>query len=398
MNQHSLYKRHGTALLISSIALLSIVATEGVLPHLGLASLIALAWCFSVRHTDHVEDQQQELPQDVIEQFREFSHSIHDLVDNETSILQDDLGRIKSLLAESIEVLQANFVSITEKVHSQRNNVVSIVQAISQEQADKQKAPDDNTIAIHDFAIKTEEIIQYFVNLLVQVSDKSVGAIHRINDMNEHMEAMFSILDQVHKLSDQTNLLALNAAIEAARAGEVGRGFAVVADEVRNLSISSNELNAEIREKIQQSKERIAGVSTVVGEIASLDLNQAINGKEHVDFMFEQIEDLNRKTTCSLDEVVTSTEIISEEVNNAIRALQFEDIITQLTSHIQTRLDHLKELSALTAQIYQGEGDTRVRLSDVTQQLEHIKKQSMASKRGQIVFQEDMSEGDIELF
>ncbi len=393
MNVQPFIKRHHKGLIATGCGLLVIGLTSSVIIHLIAALLVAAGWAFS-QQAPQQDDAGTSLDADLKVQLKEFTHSIQSLVTNETSILQDDLERLKSLLGESIEVLQTNFVSITSKTAEQHERINTLVETITPSQDN----PDEKQVVISEFAKNTEEIIQYFVNLLVQVSDKSVGAIHRINDMTEHMEQMFNILDHVHKLSDQTNLLALNAAIEAARAGEVGRGFAVVADEVRNLSISSNELNAEIRDKIQQSKERIAGVSTVVGEIASLDLNQAINGKEHIDKIFVQISELNDATKAGLDNIDNSTEMIAAEVNNAVRALQFEDIINQLSSHIQVRLDHLNELSALTGHIYQEEGDISELLSDVTLKLEQIKTESEEKKRGQIVFQESMDEGEIELF
>ena len=389
-------KENIAPLFISIIAVVIISLVDSFLVDLISSLAIILVWLFfSLRANEDRQSSEQALDNELKEQLREFSHRMHDVIDNETGMLKEDLDRIKDLLAESIEVLQVNFSSISEKTGNQHDKITDLVAVIT---GTNSSSEDEEEVAMADFAKKTEEIIQFFVNLLVQVSTKSVGAIHRIDDMTNHMEQMFSILDQVNKLSEQTNLLALNAAIEAARAGEVGRGFAVVADEVRTLSISSSELNSEIREKVLQAKERIADVSTVVSEIAGLDLNQAIRGKDHVDSIFNKLSEINDITSEALTEISLSNDLVSEEVNNSMRALQFEDIVSQLTAHIQERLNHLNELSALAGEVYQYDGDVRVALQDVALRLEAIKEDTEQKKRGQVVFQESMGEGSVELF
>ena len=235
--------------------------------------------------------------------------------------------------------------------------------------------------------------------MLVEISDKSIGAIYRIEDMTEHMQGMFSILDNIQNLSDQTNLLALNAAIEAARAGDVGRGFAVVADEVRALSHSSSKLNDEIREKINSAKQRMDDVSKVVGEIASLDMNTAIEGKSNIDNMLHQIETMNNNTSSTLSELTDSSRVIQHEINNSIRALQFDDIANQLAGHIVERLDHINEVAiASHPGNNDGSTDNYRPLDDVEQNLKDLRHSFNSKKIETKVVQSSMDEGDIELF
>lgn len=388
----SFYHSHRYALLINTIAFLLIVVTEGKLLHMLLAGVIALSWCLSVKNNEEKEKPEVVEP-DLIKQFKNFSEDIHELVNSETIKLHNDLERIKSLIGESVEVLQTDFVSISEKTTNQHEHISAIVKLIAPSGANSH-----NSMLIYALTDKASDIIQYFVDLLVQVSDRSVKAIHRINDMAEHMQEMFSILDQVNKLSDQTNLLALNAAIEAARAGEIGRGFAVVADEVRKLSNSSSDLNSDIRVKIQQTKEGMENVHSEVGEIASLDFTEAINGKEHIDEIFRKIEKLNDSTKSGLDQIDNSTDLIAAEVNNAIRALQFEDIIRQLSSHIQDKLNHLNELSSLMSGIHQPEEDMTQILAEATAKLDRYREQRLNGERDPVVSQQSMDEGEIDLF
>ncbi|MHB8874740.1 MAG: methyl-accepting chemotaxis protein [Myxococcaceae bacterium] len=73
-----------------------------------------------------------------------------------------------------------------------------------------------------------------------------------------------SIIETVGFLADQSSTLAINASIEASRAGDSGRGFAAVAREMRTLASDSRKATAQIREILQEIRQKTVQVDTVV--------------------------------------------------------------------------------------------------------------------------------------
>lgn len=329
-----------------------------------------------------------------IESLIPLTDEIAEQVNHETASLQNDLDRINTLLSDSISVLQLNFIGITKKTKAQNENINNLITNISSE-GDSDKAEE---MLVGKFASTTSDIIQFFVDMLVDVSEKSVGAIHKISDMSDHLDSMFGILDQISRLSDQTNLLALNAAIEAARAGDAGLGFGVVADEVRMLSTSSSDLNTNIHHIIKETKDRMDGLSVVAEEMASMDMNKAIAYKEDVDNIFVQILELNATTQKGLDNIGNTAEMIDGEVNNSIRALQYEDIVSQLSTHIHERLHHVNELSGMLGQVMRAEDKSDEEIENLKRKLSESKNYNQRQHKEHIVGQQSMDEGDIELF
>lgn len=322
----------------------------------------------------------------------EIGNEVETILLAETDNVQENLARIKTLVADSIVILQTSFESIVEHTEVQSDTAQQLVARITgkdENNADK--------VLIRQFIDRTDEIIQHYVDLLVIVSEKSVGAVHKISDMTRDMESMFSILDDVQKLAAQTNLLALNAAIEAARAGDVGRGFAVVAGEVRSLSETSSLLNEQIRKNVEAAKSRVSEVRSVVGEIASLDLNAAIEGKVAIDDMLAKIETLNKDTETILHQLTDKSSSINKEVSDAIRALQFEDIVTQLSDHVGQRLDHIKQISKLSEIDAETVKDIQA-LHQVKREILATREQFVSMNIDKKVMQSSMNEGDIELF
>tara|TARA_R110002072_G_scaffold24747_3_gene83701 strand:+ start:43269 stop:44321 length:1053 start_codon:yes stop_codon:yes gene_type:complete len=313
-----------------------------------------------------------ELDQEDISQFKE---EVYQCISGLLKTNNEQAIKIKKQTNESVEALTTSFTGISNKSDSQRSTLLDIVNLVHGNNSGSSKGA-DNEMCLKEFASDLMAIIDQYVGLLVQVSEKSISAVHKIQDMSSYFEQTFSLLGQIRGIADQTNLLALNAAIEAARAGDAGRGFAVVADEVRTLSHNSNILNDKIFETSENTKVAIQDVSNVVADIASLDMNMAINAKTKVDAMLLHLETNNEKIESAMDEASKQTNDLKSDVANAVRTLQFADLIShdiKNTMNInQQLLDRLQSLK---------QADNYLAVSSISELLREIKFEKVAVER-----------------
>ncbi|WP_175443277.1 methyl-accepting chemotaxis protein [Vibrio sonorensis] len=144
----------------------------------------------------------------------------------------------------------------------------------------------------------------------------------KLNEVQQEVTNISSILDVIRGIAEQTNLLALNAAIEAARAGEQGRGFAVVADEVRSLAARTQGSTSEIQTLIEQLQ---SGTQTTVdsmeeGKVQAQECmllaNDANEALRSITQSITVINDMNLQIANASEEQSTVAEDINQSVVN----------------------------------------------------------------------------------
>ncbi len=310
-------------------------------------------------------------------------------VDEQLKLIKAESDQVNTLVQEAIENLTRSFHGLTEQCSQQSNLLGGLL--------------NDDGSGVHKFITETDELVSYFVQMVLSNSKDSMFLMHRLDDMTAKVDGVFSLLDDVKDIASQTNLLALNAAIEAARAGEAGRGFAVVADEVRKLSQKSDEFSEEINALTREVRETVDSAKEVVNRVVSADMNVALEGKLKIAEMAENMSAVNNTTQT----VITQSESVAGEigtlVNQAVTSLQFEDMCTQLSAHIQQRIDAVMALSQLLNEL----DETRLNPGEIDECKQNVNiieaslkglKKKIQSVEHQAVSQQDLGSGDIELF
>jgi methyl-accepting chemotaxis protein len=399
------YVKHIAIALAVSCAGLGVItfAASGWVRTIGGLAII-VAWMInsralnmrlkSVTDARGAAEREDALGRDMRDLALEMNASVVDCV----TLLRGELEQVQGLMTDAVVTLHSSFTGLETLSRSEQEMVTALIKHTAASVTNSEGASHD----VHGVIQEAGQVMEYFINLIVDMSKGSIHLVEKIDDISVQADEIFKLLGGIKAIADQTNLLALNASIEAARAGDAGRGFAVVASEVRQLALHSNSFNSQIVDCMQRTRASIDEANQIVGDIASRDMSRAISAKGEVDEMLGALDEYNQHTAGALDTIGQFTEQIKGSVIQAVRSLQFEDIVRQVVQQAQENLAIFESIMETTCNDLGLLSDSDVaesaaRLREIRDRLLQAKTRLLVEKCNPVQ-QASMDNGSVELF
>ncbi|HEX9049145.1 MAG TPA: methyl-accepting chemotaxis protein [Anaeromyxobacter sp.] len=231
--------------------------------------------------------------------FDELQHAFRATVEQARTIAEGDLRRdvdAPGALGQALQRMTGNLRGMVGRTQSVSGDVRQIVVSLQSAATQLSAATTEQVAAVTETANTMTEMAQTSAvsadraSELIRQGEGAATVVeegtHAVESVSTAMGDMTSSLDEVASastalaervrkidtitetvtfLADQSSTLAINAAIEAARAGEAGKGFSVVAREIRALAADSRKAAAQIKELLDEVRERTALVDASVG-------------------------------------------------------------------------------------------------------------------------------------
>lgn len=271
------------------------------------------------------------------------------IIKSQVTMSQELIALTEAMTMNMSETKQSSMEEFQEidMLATAMSEMTSTVQTV----ADHAKNASELTEQASEQAQTGQRFVQGTVTKMNQLSTDISASAQAVNQVEERVESIGSVVGTIQGISEQTNLLALNAAIEAARAGEAGRGFAVVADEVRNLAQRTQQATVEIQDMITQLQnsansavglmeksvvEAAEGVELVTN--AGVELDGIVN-------QVNQINDMNFQIATAAGQQSSVAEEMNQNLTNVRKLVEGSvSVITELLATSETMQRSAQEL------------------------------------------------------
>ncbi len=255
-----------------------------------------------------------------IDELNAFAQSL----DTHGHTMVNELSKVDNLLHNAISEISQSFMNLSQNIETQHQLSNSLIDRYSE------NSNTTGEINFKTFVDTTQNTLGFFVESTIETSRVSMQLVERMEQITHKIGLILKSSSDMDSIAKQTNLLALNAAIEAARAGEAGRGFAVVADEVRALSNRSTQFSDVINTHISGVYEDLKKAEDAVSQLAAKDMSFALSSKKQVENMLGHLHSINGHTLTVVTELGELSQSIGGTVNQALTAMQFQDMCSQL--------------------------------------------------------------------
>ena len=251
-----------------------------------------------------------------------------------------ELTRLKRIISDAI----GNAIPGFNKLHALSARQRELASGIAAGAVHDDRAAAGGGPSISQFVADTTRMLHLFVEGTVEASKNAMGLVDQMDTVKDQVATTLRVVGEIEGISRQTNLLALNATIEAARAGEAGRGFAVVANEVRMLSDRTSQFSQQIRADMDKIDRSVRDAETVIHRMASHDMVGALRNKHQAETAMVEILRVHHGIGRDAAEIDSLSAAMEAAVNEAVVALQFQDMASQLIGHTIIRLDQADRL------------------------------------------------------
>ena len=290
-------------------------------------------------------------------------------------MIRNDLERARTMVRDATARLSRSFDALHNAAAKQREALQNVSTAFF-----------DAENGGRSFASSTEALMRQFVDEVVRVSRDSVRIIDQLGELSTQVSGIVVNADAIDGLARETRFIAFNARIETHRAGDAGRTFKVVADEVKRLANAASTLSNQIRQNVGECNSQLAQVHKTSAGLASHDLSRAIESHRGLSAAITKLDAVNQELDIMLETVATS-------VGEAVRALQFEDMVTQILNATVTRAERIGEFSVRAVQILERapQGERAAPMAALLQEMRTLNDRVA-------VTQSSVEQGSVELF
>jgi methyl-accepting chemotaxis protein len=310
-------------------------------------------------------------------------NDVHQGMESEIASIKNQTQQIQTLLIDAIASLHSAFESIDHQSAEQMKLFSALVSELAGENGSQEN--------LFQHTEEAGKSLTELLKILIHDSRKSLSSLTDMNETVVKIQDAVSDAQKTSALLKQVNLLASEEKPDI--------------EKIRQLSFSAMDLHTAMLGKAEGIQASCIHARKTINEVSSSDMDKVFASKARVEEILGHLNQSNDLISGCRTQANSVNAGLRQHLGSAIRALQFEDIVSQSLGHTDLHLDRMEGfVSRLANGISELHKKQDVSLDEYADQIGLLHQEIMAYRNGlrleetNPISQTNMDEGEVELF
>lgn len=267
---------------------------------------------------------------------------------SKTAGAKEDMGEVISQTEQAVLALTMSFRGITTKTRQQMETAMSLLRRNANELTVSEGA----WLSLPDYIRAYETQLQEVVDGMLKFSTASDEMLTHQKQIREQSIIIDELLDELRSMAITIGRLALDSSVAAGESGKNREMLVRLTDSIRETSDKAHGLTRTVRQSLEKIRDELVVTYKIINKAATIAKDSAQRAKADVSQLNVTMIEKTKEVEVSLAKISSLGLDIQQDVNNAIVAMQFQDITQQKLEHVRGSIltDVMQNLDLLSAE------------------------------------------------
>ena len=250
---------------------------------------------------------------------------------SKTADAREGMGEVISQTEQAVLALTMSFRGITTKTRQQMETAMSLLRRNASELTVSEGA----WVSLPDYIRAYETQLKEVTDSMIKFSTASDEMLTHQGKIREQSVLIDELLDELRSMSIHIGRLALDSSVAAGESGRNREMLVRLTDSIRQTSDQAHGLTRTVRQSLEKIRDELVVTYKIIDKAGSMAKVSAQRAKADVSQLNVTMMEKTKEIEASLGKINSLGLDIQQDVNNAIVAMQFQDITQQKLEYMR---------------------------------------------------------------